>query len=132
MTPLLLTYYYGSKNMKEQQYFVFFKPFSTAPVVEMTISSTVFCFSVIPNRKGIAEDIFITSSFISTQNVQKRCRHTCYDFALGRLSTLSTCNRTHKIVNSNDNLIIFRVAPPHVYRAQTEALSFHPSYFYFV
>ena len=26
-------------------------------------------FSVIPNRKGIAEDIFTTSSFISTQNV---------------------------------------------------------------
>ena len=69
MTPLLLTYYYGSKNMKEQQYFVFFKPFSTAPIVEMTISSTVFCFSVITDRKGIAEDIFITSSFISTQNV---------------------------------------------------------------
>ena len=50
----------------------------------MAISSTVFCYSVITDRKGIAEDIFITSSFISTQNVQKRCRHTCYDFALGR------------------------------------------------
>ena len=70
MTPLLLTYYYGSKNMKEQQYFVFFKPFSTAPVVEMTISSTVFCFSVIPNRKGIVEASLLRHHLL----VPKMCR----------------------------------------------------------